>query len=370
MSTVCTCKDYNKSAFERKIAARMPKDNVSAIFHALEEGQDLEKPVKRKLVKKNKSVGAATSNRPKVLSSAGAKASCAAEKTNTAFKTRKVMKSDNEILLQKFKKLEVETHTRFRLLEEKLSGRMEKLEKRTSAFESLIQQHRSTSMGLFKKTAEAHRVKIEAVESGIKSMQSGLKSTQQSFEEQLGKLGQKSSEGLEEMEKTVNQSKKNRVVNHNFEQRMAKVEAAITSVERDICVPSLRVELGNQEKKEEKEPAQNPQKKGVVHFDPEYENIRMHNASMAASAYYNNRHDPETMSKVEVGSLRGKIKEIDEKLKGITRCTSDSLSEMNQAILFLYKNSNILEKAKMSNDEINSVFGKIRINKGDDDLWC
>ena len=42
---------------------------------------------------------------------------------------------------------------------------------------------------------------------------------------------------------------------------------------------------------------------------------------------------------------------------------------MNQAILFLYKNSNILEKAHMSEEEVNSVFGKIRINKGDDALW-
>ena len=269
-----------------------------------------------------------------------------ANKSTTASRTRKVPSNHISGIERKFNKLEKEINSRFRLLEEKLTTRVVNMEKRMSAIEEERANRTNANMELLKRVHAQAKEEVQSVQAAIENMQVAVT---------------KSTEDHEKIANVMDKYKRNRLVTHNFEQRLQTAEKRLNGIDSDMSVPAFRYQLS--------------MKPGA---DKKFDKMRENEVWKETTPPEQQLPPPPTVSvdgalpPEMLALLKKKIKDCERGIAASIKLTQASLDDQRAAILFLFKSSNIASKASMSDREVLSIFGKLGGlggRTGLDDLW-
>ena len=349
----------------------------------------------------------AKTTRRKVAGGGGHSSPTRLDKSTVASRTRKVTKSEEANLDQKIKKLEIEMHNRFRLLQDRMELRMSGVEKRAEKCEEYCEKLKLANMELLKRVHQTNKSEIRTIQETLHSVKESTSKQQ----EEMANLAQiVYVRGVEERERSKSPPRsppRSRSlkqisaptvasIGHRsperkradaaksasavLDGRLSSVEQRLIGLEKDILL-SVRPSHKHDLPAHTHEPT-----KLELQLQNEYarernERERDIHARTEELSVLNNVVQSTRNSETLLTSIKKRLKECERTIAAQTKYTSDALSDQKTALLFLYRTSNIAVKSNMSDKEVWSVFGRLGVeNRGvesreggegvnENDLW-
>jgi len=270
-----------------------------------------------------------------------------AEKSTAASRNNQTDKTDSSCLERRIIKMEKEMHARFRLLEERLTARVENVEKRASAIESDRVQNSQANSELLKRVHISAKEEIQGVQDALEGMQTAVT---------------KNTSDQDKTHEVISKMKNNRLVTHSFEARLKAAEQRLDSIDiADGAVPPFRYKSSTKPvtdtgRSRSRSPPptlpkrQLPPPPPVVSttaalVPPAEEELAATEAANAAAA--------------EIAVLKRKVRECEHVINTSVKLTQEALTDQKAAVLFLFRQSNIVTSANMNSEEVDAIFNTL-----------
>ena len=246
-----------------------------------------------------------------------------AEKSTIASRNNKTEKTESSRLERRINRLEVEMHARFRSLEEKLTKRVENVEKRTSAIEAERIQNSKANSELLMRVHVTAKEETQRVQDALEGLQIAVT---------------KNTSDQDKTSEIITKMKNNRLVTHAFEARLSKIEKRIDFIDTDDVAPAFRYKNSTKPKV--------------------YTGLGPASSSSPAPPAMP-VPVPVPVQIIDTNELERKVRACERAISASTKLTQEALSDQKAAVLFLYQQSNIVSKARMSSKEVSSIFDGI-----------
>jgi len=316
-----------------------------------------------------------TKKRP-ALSREKGTAARSVDRSTIASRTRKIPKNEETDVSNRLKRLELEMNNKFRILQDKHDKLEEKhalLERKAQGIEEQKSELKAANLELMKRIHQTAKADVSSV-----------LELQQTLQEQLGKqqgeidsLHRQLAEGPRQVKHTwIKPAMKPATASDKENSGRGKQHAAESESSRsptkqamhmhpDIDILSRRVQ------------ALETLDADVRSLHKQVHSYLNYHMSMSSKEETSHSHGPTgslnpasaSASADVLHLLKKRLREAERAIQASNKCTNDALSDQKMAILFLYRHSNISNKANMSEREVDTVFGRL----GDlhvDNLWA